>query len=149
MMPLATSFSRSWAAYSSSIQSGWNQCSGGISPNSTLADVNTETRLSSKSQLSLGEEASEWFYELKDQSITSYRQLKQEFLDQYQHSIKKKPTIMDLARMRQGKNQSFEEFVVAWKKVVTYIELSEKELKQMLIKSLRDEVMLEFFNYLE
>jgi len=51
-------------------------------------------------QLSLGEEASEWFYELKDQSITSYRQLKQEFLDQYQHSIKKKPTIMDLARMR-------------------------------------------------
>lgn len=56
---------------------------------------------------------------------------------------------MDLARMKQGKNQSFEEFVIAWKKVVTYIELSEKELKQMFIKSLKDDVMLEFFNYLE
>lgn len=33
--------------------------------------------------------------------------------------------------------------------MATYIELNEKELKQMLIKSLRDDVIIEFFNYLE
>jgi len=31
-------------------------------------------------QLSLGEEASEWFYSLKNQRIISYEQLKQNFL---------------------------------------------------------------------
>jgi len=31
-------------------------------------------------QLSLGEEDSEWFYSLENQSITSYKQLKQNFL---------------------------------------------------------------------
>ena len=51
--------------------------------------------------------------------------------------------------MRQGENQSFDEFMTTWKKVVILIKLSEKELKQMLIKSLRDEMILEFFNYLE
>lgn len=33
--------------------------------------------------------------------------------------------------------------------MATYIKLSEKELKKMLIKSLRDDAMLEIFNYLE
>jgi len=51
--------------------------------------------------------------------------------------------------MRQGENQSFDEYVIAWKKVVIFIKLNEKELKHMLIKSLRDEMLLEFFNYLE
>jgi len=50
--------------------------------------------------------------------------------------------------MRQDENKSFDEFVT-WKKVATFINLSEKELKHMLIKSLRDEMVLEFFNYLE
>ena len=31
----------------------------------------------------LGNEASEWFYSLEDQSITSYSQLKREFVSQY------------------------------------------------------------------
>ena len=56
---------------------------------------------------------------------------------------------MDLAKMRQQENQSFEDFVIAWKRVAGFIKLNEKELKQMLIKSLRDEMVLEFFNYLE
>ena len=51
-------------------------------------------------QLSLGEEASEWFYSLEIQSIPSYEQLKQSFLTQYQQNIKRKPTLVDLARMR-------------------------------------------------
>jgi len=68
---------------------------------------------------------------------------------QYQHNIKRKPTLVDLARMRQGENQSFDEFVIAWKKVAMFIKLNEKELKYMLIKSLWDEMILEFFNYLE
>jgi len=51
--------------------------------------------------------------------------------------------------MRQGENQSFDEFVIAWKKVALFIKLNEKELKYMLIKSLRDEMILDFFNYLE
>jgi len=51
--------------------------------------------------------------------------------------------------MRQDKNQSFDEFVTTWKKVATFIKLSDKELKHMLIKSLRDEMVLELFNYLE
>jgi len=100
-------------------------------------------------QLSLGEEASKWFYSLKNQSITSYWQLKQNFLNQYQHNMKRKPTLVDLARMRQGENQSFDKFVTSWKKITTFINLSEKELKHMLVKSLRDEMILEFFNYLE
>lgn len=63
--------------------------------------------------------------------------------------MKRRPTIVDLAKMRQQENQSFENFVTAWKKVSGFIKLNEKELKQMLIKSLRDEMILEFFNYLE
>jgi len=51
--------------------------------------------------------------------------------------------------MRQDENQSFDKFVTTWKKVATFINLSKKELKYMLIKSLRDEMVLEFFNYLE
>jgi len=78
---------------------------------------------------SLGKEASKWFYSLEDQSITSYSQLKQEFITQYQHNVKRKPTIMELAKMRQQENQSFEDFVTAWKKVVRFIKLNEKELK--------------------
>ena len=100
-------------------------------------------------QLSLGEEAFEWFYSLENQSIKSYEQLKQNFLTQYQHNIKRKPTLINLERMRQDENQSFDEFVTTWKKVATLINLSEKVLKHMLIKSLRDEMVLEFFNYLE
>lgn len=100
-------------------------------------------------QLNLGKEASKWFYSLENQSITSYEKLKQEFLTQYQHNIKRKPTLVDLERMRQGENQSFDEFVKAWRKIAKFINLSEKELKHMLIKSLRDEMILEFFNYLE
>jgi len=48
---------------------------------------------------------------------------------QYQHNIKRKLTLIDLARMRQGENQSFDEFVIAWKRVVTFIKLSGEELK--------------------
>lgn len=51
--------------------------------------------------------------------------------------------------MRQGESQSFSEFIIAWKKIATFINLGEKELKQILIKSLKDEMLLEFFNYLE
>lgn len=36
-----------------------------------------------------------------------------------------------------------------WKKIEIFINLNEKELRQMLIKSIRDEMMLKFFNYLE
>jgi len=50
--------------------------------------------------------------------------------------MKRKPIIVDLAKMRQQENQSFENFVTAWKKVAGFINLNEKELKQMLIKSL-------------
>jgi len=98
---------------------------------------------------SLVKEAFEWFYILEDQSITSYSQLKREFVSQYQHNMKRRPNIVDLAKMKQQENQSFEKFVIAWKKVARFINLNEKELKQMLIKSLRDEMILEFFNYLE
>jgi len=31
--------------------------------------------------------------------------------------------------MRQGENQSFEEFMTAWKKMAVFIKLNEKELK--------------------
>lgn len=44
---------------------------------------------------------------------------------QYQHYIKRKPTLVDLAKLRQGKNQSFKEFTIAWKKVATFIKLNE------------------------
>jgi len=50
---------------------------------------------------SLGKEASEWFYSLEDQSITNYSQLKKEFVSQYQHNMKRRPTIVDLAKMKQ------------------------------------------------
>jgi len=43
--------------------------------------------------------------------------------------MKRIPTIVDLATMRQQENQSFEYFVIAWKKVVGFIKLNEKELK--------------------
>jgi len=98
---------------------------------------------------SIGKEAFEWFYSLENQSITSYSQLKRYFVSQYQHNMKRRPTIVDLAKMKQQENQSFENFVIAWKKVAMFINLNEKELKKMLIKSLRDEMILEFFNYLE
>jgi len=78
---------------------------------------------------SLGKEASKCFYSLEEQSITSYSQLKREFVSQYQHNMKRRPTIVDLAKMRQQENQSFETFVVAWKKVSKFIKLNEKELK--------------------
>ena len=93
---------------------------------SHLHDTDMLARLFSSS---LGKEASKWFYSLEDQSITSYSQLKQEFITQYQHNVKRKPTIMELAKMRQQENQSFEDFVTAWKKVVRFIKLNEKELK--------------------
>jgi len=48
---------------------------------------------------------------------------------QYQHNIKRKPTLVDLARMRQGENQSLDEFMIEWKKVVIFIKINEKELK--------------------
>lgn len=51
-------------------------------------------------QLSLGEEAFKWFYGLENQSITCYKQLKWEFITQYQHNIKRKPTLEDLAKMK-------------------------------------------------
>ena len=51
-------------------------------------------------QLSLGEEAFEWFYDLENKSNISYDPLKQEFIAQYQHNIKIKPTLVDLAKMR-------------------------------------------------
>ena len=51
--------------------------------------------------------------------------------------------------MKQRENQSFNEFVTEWKKIAIFINLNEKEIKQMLIRSIRDEMMLEFFNYLE
>jgi len=95
-------------------------------------------------QLSLGEEASEWFYSLENQSITSYGQLEQKLLNQYQHNMKRKPTLVDLETMRQGENQSFNKFVIEWKRIATFINLSEKELKHMLVKSLRNEMILEF-----
>jgi len=63
--------------------------------------------------------------------------------------MKRRPTIVDLAKMKQQENQSFENFMTAWRKVARFINLNEKELKHMLIKSLRDEMILEFFNYLE
>jgi len=63
--------------------------------------------------------------------------------------MKRRPTIVDLAKMKQQENQSFENFVTAWRKVAGFINLNEKELKHMLIKSLRDEMVLELFNYLE
>jgi len=63
--------------------------------------------------------------------------------------MKRKPTLIDLARMKQGENQSFDEFVIAWKRTTTFINISEKELKHMLVKSLRNEMILEFLNYLE
>jgi len=31
--------------------------------------------------------------------------------------------------MRQGENQSFEEFMIVWKKVAVFIKLNEKDLK--------------------
>jgi len=43
--------------------------------------------------------------------------------------MKRRPTIVDLAKMRQQENQSFEYFVTAWKKVAGFIKLNEKELK--------------------
>jgi len=100
-------------------------------------------------QLSLGEEDYKWFYSLENQSITNYEKLKQNFLTQYQHNMKIKPILVDLARMRKGENQSFDEFVTTWKNIATFINLNENELKHMLIKSLRDEMILRFFNYLE
>jgi len=48
--------------------------------------------------------------------------------------MKRKPTLVDLTRMGQGENQSFDEFVIAWKKIATFINMNEKELKHMLIK---------------
>jgi len=50
---------------------------------------------------SLEKEASEWFYSLEDQNITNYSQLKREFVSQYQHNMKRIPTIVDLAKMKQ------------------------------------------------
>jgi len=31
--------------------------------------------------------------------------------------------------MRQGENQSFDEFMIAWKKVIVFIKINKKELK--------------------
>ena len=44
--------------------------------------------------------------------------------------MKRIPTIVDLAKMRQQENQSFENFVTAWKKVVGFIKLNKKEIKR-------------------
>jgi len=43
--------------------------------------------------------------------------------------MKRIPTIVDLVKMRQQENQSFEDFVTTWKKVAEFIKLNEKELK--------------------
>jgi len=51
--------------------------------------------------------------------------------------------------MKQGENQLFNKFIAKWKKIAKFINLNEKELKHMLINSISDEMLLEFFNYLD
>lgn len=82
-------------------------------------------------QLSLGEEASKQFYNIENQRIKSYEQLKENFLTQYQLNIRRKPTHIDLERMRQDKNQSFDKFVTTWKKVETFVNLNESRIFQL------------------
>ncbi|KAL3748339.1 hypothetical protein ACJRO7_009558 [Eucalyptus globulus] len=82
-----------------------------------------------------------WFIALDIEELTSWKDLTNEFLQQYRFNTELAPTREELTRIEKKRNESFKAFAQRWRTMASQVKpvLNEREMKQLFLKTLPPE----------